>query len=117
MGWETRSPKPGWDTNSTAALVREWRGVRRLKVTFPANVHSHSTEQVFYFDARGLLRRHDYSVDIIGGSDSAHYVSEHKTFGGIVFPTKRRVYAYGADSRPVLDRIAVSIDFHEITVE
>ncbi len=76
-----------------------------------------SATNFFSRDERGLLRRHDYSVDIIGGSDSAHYVSEHKTFGGIVFPTKRRVYAYGADNRPVLDRISVSIDFHEITVE
>lgn len=109
--------EPGFQTREIESWSENGEEWRRLKVTFPANVHSHSTEQVFYFDARGLLRRHDYSVDIIGGSDSAHYLSEHETFGGIVFPTKRRVYAYGADNRPVLDRIAVSIDFHEITVE
>jgi len=92
----------------------EWR---RLNVTFPPDVHSHSTKQVFYFDVGGLLRRHDYSVDIIGGSASAHYVSEHKTFGGLVFPTKRRVYRYGADNRPLFDRVSVAIDFHEISAE
>jgi hypothetical protein len=107
-GFETRELEP-WSEDG-----EEWR---RLKVTFPPNVHSHSTEQVFYFDAKGLLRRHDYSVDIVGGTASAHYVTEHKTFGGIVFPTKRRVYTYGADNRPLLDRVLVSIDFHEITVE
>lgn len=106
-GFRTREIDP-WSENG-----EEWR---RLKVTFPGNVHSHSPEQVFYFDAKGLLRRHDYSVEIMGGTASAHYVAEHKTFGGIVFPTRRRVYAYGADSRPLLDRVLVSIDFREITV-
>jgi hypothetical protein len=107
-GFRTREIDP-WAENG-----EEWR---RLKVTFPQNVHSHSPEQVFYFDAKGLLRRHDYSVDIMGGTTSAHYVSEHKTFGGIVFPTRRRVYTYGADNRPLLERISVSIDLHEITVK
>jgi hypothetical protein len=107
-GFQTREIDP-WSENG-----EEWR---RLMVTFPPNVHSHSLEQVFYFDAKGLLRRHDYSVEIMGGTASAHYVSEHKTFGGIIFPTKRRVYTTGADNRPLLDRVAVSIDFHELTVE
>jgi len=90
---------------------------RRLKVTFPSSIHSHSTEQIFYFDARGLIRRHDYSVDIMGGTSSAHYATEHRTFGGIVFPTKRRVYTYDADNRPVLERVAVSIDVSDVEVE
>lgn len=92
----------------------EWR---RLQVTFPAHVHSHSTQQTFYFDAQGLLRRHDYSVDVIGGSSSAHYVHDHEEVGGIVFPTKRRVYAYGPDNKPLFDRVAVSIDFSGIRAE
>lgn len=107
-GFQTREIEP-WSEGG-----EEWR---RLRVRFPPHVHSHSPEQVFYFDAKGLLRRHDYSVEIMGGTASAHYVAEHKTFGGIVFPTRRRVYSYGADNRPLLDRIAVSIDFHEIKVE
>lgn len=88
-----------------------------LESQFPSIVHSHSPEQIFYFDAKGLLRRHDYSVEIMGGTWGAHYVDEHKTFGGIVFPTRRRVYNYGADNRPHLNRTLVSIDFHEITAE
>jgi hypothetical protein len=91
----------------------EWR---RLKVTFPESVQSHCEEQTFYFDSRGLLQRHDYSVDVIGGSSSANYATDHKEFGGIVFPTKRRVYARGPDNRPLLDRIAVAIDFHDVNV-
>ncbi len=73
-------------------------------------MHSHSTKQTFYFDASGLLRRHDYSVDVIGGTNSANYAFDHQPFDGLVFPTKRRVYAAGPDNRPIRDRIAVAID-------
>ncbi|CAG2161149.1 hypothetical protein [Cupriavidus numazuensis] len=87
---------------------------RRLKVEFPENIRSHSRQQSFYFDDRGLLRRHDYSVDIIGGSASANYTTEHKTFGGIVFPTQRCVYRTTPDNHPILDRAVVAIDIHKI---
>jgi hypothetical protein len=56
-------------------------------------------------------------VDIIGGSSSAHYVANHKESGGIIFPTQRRVYAYGPDNKPFFDRVAVTLDFSEIKVE
>jgi hypothetical protein len=97
-----------WDENGET-----WR---RLKVAFPADIHSHSHQQVFYFDASGLLRRHDYSVDVIGGTSSANYALDHRTFDGIVYPTKRRVYAIGPDNRPLLDRVALTIDIHSIDV-
>jgi len=106
-GFESREVEP-WDEGEET-----WR---RLKVTFPTSVPSHSKEQTFYFGADGLLRRHDYSVEIMGGTASANYATEHKEFGGIVFPTKRRVYSTGPDNRPNLDRVAVSIDLLTIEV-
>ena len=106
-GFQSEEIEP-WDENGET-----WR---RLKVTFPIEIHSHSREQIFYFDAAGLLRRHDYSVDIIGGTSSANYALEHKSFGGIVYPTKRRVYNIGPDNRPLLERVAIVIDIHDIDV-
>ncbi len=106
-GFQTEEIEP-WDENGET-----WR---RLRVTFPPDIHSHSRLQVFYFDASGLLRRHDYSVDVIGGTASANYALEHRTFGGMVYPTKRRVYAIGPDNRPLLERLALSIDIHDIDV-
>ena len=97
-----------WDENGET-----WR---RLKVVFPPEVASHSREQSFYFGEDGILRRHDYSVEIMGGTASANYATEPKTFGGLVFPTKRRVYAKGPDNRPLLERVAVSIDIHDVEV-
>lgn len=87
---------------------------RRLKVVFPPEMHSHSTEQNFYFNAAGLLRRHDYSVEVIGGTRSANYASDHRSFGGLMFPTKRRVYTAGPDNKPIRDRPAIAIDILDI---
>jgi hypothetical protein len=84
-----------------------WRAV---KVTFPQSYVTHSSEQVLYFDANGLIRRHDYSVDIAGGGTAAHYLYDHQPFGGIIFPTRRRIYARGADQKPNKDIVLMSAD-------
>jgi hypothetical protein len=107
---------PGFKTAEGEPWEEEGEVWRRLKVTFPSSVHSHSTEQTIYFDDSGILRRHDYSVEIMGGTSSANYATEPKVFGGFVFPTKRRVYAIGPDNRPLLNRVAVAIDFLNIEV-
>jgi hypothetical protein len=66
---------------------------RRIAVTFPEHVHTHSREQVFYLDANGVIRRHDYTAEPISGwAKAAHYCHEHQTFDGLVVPTRRRVY-------------------------
>jgi hypothetical protein len=50
---ETKEIEP-WQENGET-----WR---RLKVTFPASIATHSAEQTFYFDQEGLLTRHDYEL-------------------------------------------------------
>jgi len=87
---------------------------RQLNVTFPATIATHSAEQTFYFDQRGLLRRHDYDVDVSGGTSAAHYVSQLKAFSGIVVPTKHTVFGRQPDGRPVPQPLVVSIDISEI---
>jgi hypothetical protein len=73
---------------------------RRLAVRFPEHVHTHSREQVFYVDGRGLIRRHDYTAEPIGGwARAAHYCLDHSPFDGLVVPTRRRVYPRRADNR------------------
>jgi hypothetical protein len=107
---------PGFRAEELAPWEEGGERWRRLRVHFPAGTPSHSPVQTFYFGADGLLRRHDYSVDVIGGTSSANYASEHKDFGGLVFPTRRRVYSIGADNLPLRDRVILSIDFHAIEV-
>ena len=92
----------------------EWR---RLKVIFRANVASHTREQISYFGPDGLLRRHDYTVDILGGATGANYASGYQTIEGIVVPSRRRVYAYEEEHVKVPEPLLVGIDLPEITLE
>jgi hypothetical protein len=45
----------------------------------------------------GLLRRHDYVVDVLGGAMGAHYIDDYRDHSGILMPHRRRVYPLGAD--------------------
>ena len=83
---------------------------RRLKVTFPEEVKSHTREQIFCFGPDGLLRRHDYSVDILGGATGLNYASEYREVDGLMFPTKRRVYAYEGDYQLIPEPLLVAVD-------
>jgi hypothetical protein len=66
---------------------------QRLSVRFPEHVHTHCREQVFYIDANGLIRRHDYTAEPLGSwAKAAHYCYDHQTFDGLTVPTRRRVY-------------------------
>lgn len=106
-----------WDGVETEELEL-WRENgevwRRLKVTFPPDIASHSTVQTFYFDAERLLRRHDYDVEVSGATPSAHYVYQHEEFSGILVPTRRRVLRRGPDGMPIPEPLIVSIDLSEV---
>lgn len=88
---------------------------RRLKVTFPDRVKSHTREQISCFGPDGLLRRHDYTVDILGGATGLNYASEYRDVQGIIVPTRRRIYAYEGDYVKVPEPVLVAIDMGEIT--
>ena len=87
---------------------------RRLKVTFPETIATHNTVQTFYFGSDGLLRRHDYDPDVLGGSPAAHYVHEYREFAGIKVPTKRRVLERRPDGTPAPDPLLVTIDLSAV---
>jgi hypothetical protein len=89
---------------------------RRLEVTFPEEIKSHSRKQIFCFGPDGLLRRHDFTIDVIAGAPSELYAAEYRDIDGIIVPTKRRAYDLqgGGDlnSAPLM----VAIDMDEITI-
>jgi hypothetical protein len=84
---------------------------RRLQVTFPNTITTHNPEQVFYFDEDGMQRRMDYAPDVNAGAPLAEYLSEPKTFGGIVVPTRSRIQRRGEDATAdaIVDYITVDI--------
>ncbi len=89
----------------------------RLRVTFPDEIASHTREQLFYFGPDGLLRRHDYTVDILGDTAGANYAMDLREVDGIVVPTKRRIYGYQVDHQVVREPVLVSIDIGEIAFD
>ncbi len=88
-GFECEEIDP-WQENE-----EEWR---RLRVTT-------------HFGPDGLMRRHDYTVDILGGATGANYTMNYKNFQGLMMPTTRRVYAYDEAMQKVAEPLLVSIDF------
>jgi hypothetical protein len=54
---------PGVQAREISPWQEDGQTWRRLHVTFPASITTHSAEQVFYFGADGLLRRLDYTTD------------------------------------------------------
>jgi hypothetical protein len=89
---------------------------RRLKVTFPDTVKSHTKTQIFCFGPDGLLRRHDYIVDVLGGNPGFNYASDYRDVDGIIVPTMRRVFAHEDDHRRVNEPLLVQIAMTDIAL-
>jgi hypothetical protein len=87
---------------------------RRLAVSFPDSIATHSAKQTLYIDASGLVRRHDYDVEIAGNTPGAHYMNAYVDASGIKFPTVQRIYARQADGSVNRDPLVVSIDLSNI---
>lgn len=107
-GFETEEIDPWQEAGET------WR---RLKVTFPDTILSHTRTQITHFGPDGLMRRHDYTVDILGGATGANYPSDYVEVQGIKMPTRRRIYAYDDAGRKVPEPLLVSLDFSNFRFE
>ena len=70
------------------------RDLTGVDVELPATLHTHSRRQSFYFDADGLLRRHDYVADIVGWlARGAHLWRGFVRAHGIEIARERHVVA------------------------
>ncbi len=77
-------------------LIRATRseGGVELWYRFADGADTHSAVQGFFFDESGLLRRHDYRVDILGAVfNGAHLSSAYREVAGLQLATERTVYA------------------------
>jgi hypothetical protein len=106
----------GFATEEISSIQVEGEIWRRLKITFPDNVKSHTREQISCFGPDFLLRRHDYTVDILGGATGLNYAADYRNVDGIIVPAKRRVYAYEGDYQLVKEPLLVAIDMGKITL-
>ena len=107
-GFEIREIDPWKESGQT------WR---RLHISFPPNIPTHSREQVFYFNSDGLIMRLDYTAEVFGGwAKAAHYCSDHKNFSGLIVPTHRRVLPRKSNNFPRSFPILVWIEVEQIAI-
>ena len=95
-------------------VAERWRV---LQVRFPDEYAAHTRTQYSYFGDDGLLRRHLYTVDVLGGAPGANYASEYRAADGVMLATRRRVVAYDEARHKVPEPILISIDLSEIHFE
>ena len=107
---------PGVHVREISSRQEDGQTWRRLLVTFPAAIASHSTEQIFYFGNDGLLRRVDYAVDINDGARIADYAAGYQSFGGLTFPTRRRIYGRNPDGTADQTLAEITVDIHDIAI-
>ena len=87
---------------------------QRLRIIFPDSIATHSRIQTIYVDEAGLLKRHDYDVDIAAGTPAAHYIGDYTEVQGIQFPRRHRIFPRQPDGQSSSDPLVVSIDVSEI---
>ncbi len=105
---------PGVDAHEIEPWEESGQTWRRLDVTFPDSIVTHSPQQVFYFDGGGEQRRMDYVAEVSGSAPIAHYTSEPKTFGGIVMPTRHRARRRLEDGTADMTIDYITIDIHDV---
>lgn len=106
---------PGVETREVSPWDEDGETWRRLEVTFPDSIHSHSKVQTYYFDSEsGLQRRMDYDVEVNGWANVGHYTSEHKEFDGLIAPTRRRVLLRDEANKADHSFAAILLDVSEL---
>jgi hypothetical protein len=84
--------RPGVRTTEAGTWTERGETWRRLEVSFPPDIPTHSSKQVYYFDADLRVRRLDYTAEVFARwADAAHYCDDHHTVDGITIPTRRLV--------------------------
>ncbi len=106
---------PGFETTELDPWRESGEEWRRLHVVWPGYLATHSTEQTLYVGSDGLLRRHDYDVEIAGGTTGAHYISDYAKVAGIMIPTRHRIFPRSPDGQALPEPLMVSIDLSEIS--
>lgn len=105
---------PGIQVEETEPLNENGETWRALRVTLPPHIASHSTKQTFYFGDDFLQRRHDYTLDIAGGCNVAHYTYDLQDANGLLVPTRRRAYLCNDAYVVLQNRLLIWINYSDI---
>jgi hypothetical protein len=91
--------------------------LRRLKVTFPSRIATHSPEQTFYFDQQGLQRCVEYRAIAAGGAMFCDYTWAQEEFSGIIVPTQRAAFRIASNGRVITDPPSVTFELLDAAFE
>jgi hypothetical protein len=81
---------------------------RRLALTFPGNIPTHSRHQTVHLDSEARIARLDYTAEVFGPWARAQNMClEYVRVAGILIPTRRRVTPRGISAGPTLVRITL----------
>ena len=109
---------PGAEINRVDSWNENGEVLDRLEVIYPDGFATHSKKQIFYFNEEGLLKRHDYWPEVLGGSSATQIIEDYKEFDGIKTGTKRNIYVLNdEDNSYNKDFVLVSIDIQEVKFE
>lgn len=101
--------EPGYEARDVEPIEDAGEMLRGVAVRFPESVHSHTREQRFYFASDGLLRRHDYTVDVWADTPAAHFIHDYVDVDGLKYPTRRSVYGIREDG-------SLDLNFNIVTI-
>lgn len=108
--------RPGMASEELAPAEANGERWRRLGVSFPDDVVTHSSPQVWYYDESGRQRRLDYAPQVLGSRPAAHLTDAHRTVAGLVVPTHRYVFPRLHGGRLGSEPIII-VDLSDIVVE
>jgi len=102
------------ETREIDSITENGEVWRSLRVKLPQRIASHSAIQTLYFGDDYLMRRHDYTLEIAGGCNVAHYTYDITETDGISLSRRRRAYLCDQDYKVLRDRLLIWVDYSEI---
>lgn len=107
--------RKGFEFKALEPLPGALAPLARVEVMFPDDIPTHSQKQIFYFDDQRLIRRLDYTAEVVGGwAHAAHLCEEYRTFNGIKAPARRRALPLFFGNHPLPGPKLVELEIHHI---
>ena len=75
---------------------------------------THRSRRILHCEKQGFLKRHNYDIEIAGGTPGAHYTDADVAVSGIKFPTVHRIFVRQEDPSVNREPLVVSIDVSNI---
>jgi len=107
--------EPGFSTRELEPHTEGGEIWRSLEVTYPDHIPAHTSVQTLYFGEDFMLKRLDYTTDVLGGV-GAHYTYDPKVIDGITFPHLRRVVKRTPEGPLINGPTSFALDYTDLRV-